>query len=229
LRNLVLIFFLSTIGQNFAQDVHFPCDLVHYEEHIYKDSLPFYEHNFAETIRFQMDDERLKLAVYVALRHYPELKKVPISFGFKKIKATMMAQPRWTFIFQSRKERHYQILVNHVRTVNGMYFKDLSFNSLVGWVGHELAHILDYSKKSNKQLLAFITKYVSSEKTLKHTENEADKETIRRGLGKQLLEGTNFLFNNQRVSKAYKEKKKKFYLTPEQIAYEIEHQCEGKK
>ncbi len=217
------------VGQNFAQDAHVPCDLVDYEENIYKDSLSFYEHNFAETIRFQMDDERLKLAVYVALRHYPELKEVPIAFGFKKIKATMMAQPNWTFIFRSRSERHYQILVNHVRTVNGMYYKDLSFNSLVGWVGHELAHILDYSKKSNKQLLAFITKYVSSEKTLRHTENEADKETIRRGLGKQLLEGTNFLFNNQRVSKAYKEKKKKFYLTPEQITCEIENQCEGKK
>jgi len=224
-----LFFILWFFNQVFAQHIDLPCDLVEYNEMVYMDSLSDFEKRYENSKSFQIDDKRLKLAVFVALSHYPELNNVPISFGYKKIKATMMAQPKWHFIFHSRRERQYQIFVNHVRSVNGMFYKDLSFNSLVGWVGHELAHILDYTKKSNKQLIGFITKYVSLERELKHTENEADKETIRRGLGKQLFEGTDFLFNNKRVSQRYLEKKKKFYLTPEQIVCEIEANCEHQK
>jgi hypothetical protein len=137
----------------------------------------------------------------------------------------MMAQPMFGFLFHRQENRHYQIFVNSTQANNGMYYKDLTFNSQVGWIGHEFAHILDYTKKNNKELLVFISKYVSSKKELKHTECEADRVAIRHGLGKQLLEGVNYFYNNKRVSKAYREKKKSYYLSPEQIVTEMAENC----
>jgi hypothetical protein len=72
----------------------------------------------------------------------------------------------------------------------------------------------------------FISKYVSSKKELKKTECEADRIAIRHGLGKQLLEGTTFFYSNKRISKSYREKKKSYYLSPEEILIEMAENCE---
>lgn len=214
---------------SFAQDSHsdfkIDCDTVTYKEENYTDSLEFYESYFGSNKKISIKDKKLKLAFYVALRHYPELKHVPMKIDLKKISATMMAQPTLGFLFHRKEKRSYQIFVNSTQANNGMYYKDLTFNSQVGWIGHELAHILDYSHKNNSQLLAFITRYVSSKRELKKTECEADKTAIRHGLGKQLLEGVNYFYHNNRVSKAYREKKKSYYLSPEQIENEMVLNC----
>lgn len=215
---------------SFSQDTHSDfktdCDtnLYLYEE--YKDSLAFYEAHFGRTKKTNIRDKKLKLAFYVALRHFPELNDVHMKVDLKRISATMMAQPTFGFLFHKQENRRYQIYVNKSQANNGMYYKDLTFNSQVGWIGHEFAHILDYSQKSNKELLIFISKYVSSKKELKKTECEADRVAIKHGLGKQLLEGVNYFYTNKRISKAYREKKKSYYLSPEQIVIEMAENCE---
>jgi hypothetical protein len=222
---LQLVNFLS-FAQEIHQDFRIDCDTNLYLLEDYQDSLAFYEKEFGGKKKINIRDKKLKLAFYVALRHYPELKDVSIKVDLKKISATMMAQPTYSFLFHRKEKRHYQIIVNRTQANNGMYYKDLTFNSQVGWIGHEFAHILDYTQKTNKQLLVFISKYVSSKKELKKTECEADRIAIRHGLGKQLLEGTTFFYSNKRISKSYREKKKSYYLSPEEILIEMAENCE---
>jgi len=133
----------------------------------------------------------------------------------------MMAQPDADFIVKSRNSRRYKIIINTSREDIGMNYEDLTFNSLVGWLGHELAHITDYNKKSNGQLLEFITNYLFSKKHVKHTENCADKEAVKRGLGYALYEGVHYLFKNPKILKKYKERNKEYYLSPDEILAEI--------
>lgn len=187
----------------------------------FEDSLTYYRKLFRKTKKISKKDERLELAFYVALRHYPELEITSIRVKFKKINSTMLAQPEADFIVKSRNDRRYKIIINSTKETIGMNYEDLTFNALVGWIGHELAHITDYNKKSNGQLVQFISNYLFSRKHMKHTENCADKEAVKRGLGYALYEGVHELFRNPKIFKHYKERNKEYYLTPEEILAEI--------
>jgi hypothetical protein len=229
MRYLLLFMTLLTF-ESYGQDCHIhaeiDCDTSVFKYASYKDSLLFYENYFGKDKEASVDDPKLKLAFFVALRHYPELKNVDLKIRLKKINVTMQAQPEWTFLFKSKVKRDYQILVNRDNTINGMFYKDLSFNSLVGWIGHELAHILDYSKKDNGQMISFIANYITSQERMRKTETKADKETIRHGLGIQLLDGVTFFHNSKRISREYRERKKKYYLSPDEIVAEIVENCD---
>ena len=226
LFSLVYLLNFLAFSQKYHSDFKIDCDTNVYLLEAYQDSLPFYEKHFGRTKKTNIRDKKLKLAFYVALRHYPELKDVHMKVDLKKINATMMAQPTLGFLFHKQENRRYQIFVNKTQANNGMYYKDLTFNSQVGWIGHEFAHILDYTQKTNKELLVFISKYVSSKKELKKTECEADRVAIKHGLGKQLLEGVNYFYTNKGISKSYREKKKSYYLSPEQIEIQMAENCE---
>jgi hypothetical protein len=227
MRFALIFIFISTLS--WSQDCNYhlgiECDTTKFVFEDYKDSLSFYESYFGKKKDVSMKDEKLKLAFFVALRHYPELIESSLKIRLKNINATMQAQPKWTFILRRKENRAYQILVNKDNTINGIYYKDLSFNSLVGWIGHELAHILDYSKKDNLEMISFIADYVTSQDRMRKIERKADKETIRHGLGIQLLDGVTFFHKNKRISREYREKKKKYYLSPEEIVAEIQQNC----
>lgn len=228
MRLLFLLCLLTTFG-SFAQKCDFQlditCDTSKFDFADYIDSLSYFESLYGRKKDTKINDEKLKLAYYVALRHYPELKDATLNLKLKSISTTMQAQPKWTFIFRTKENRAYQILINRDNTINGMYYKNLSFNSLVGWIGHELAHILDYSKKDNGEMIAFIADYVTSKDRMRKTETKADKETIRHGLGIQLLDGVTFFHNSKRISREYRERKKNYYLSPEEIVAEIKQNC----
>ncbi len=206
---------------------HIYCDTAKYELSQYQDSLEFYKKKYGRKRHLHTKDEILKLAFYVALSHYPELYNTKICLQLKPIASTMQAQPEADFIFRKKRNRKYKILINNDKQINGMFYRDLSFNSLVGWIGHELAHILDYSQKDNKKLIRFISSYVFSKKDMKKTEREADRVTIKHGLGAQLLDGINFFHRNKKISRQYKKKKKDFYLSPEEIIVDINKNCKS--
>jgi len=226
-RSLIFLFSWSILlveNQAIAQDTIeiAPEISTHFlQQENYIDSLSDYRKLYKRSKRIQKKEEMLELAFYVALRYYPELKDTKISVKLKKIKSTMMAQPDADFIVKSKNDRKYRILINSSKEFNGMNYEDLSFNSLVGWIGHELAHITEYNQKSNGQLVHFISNYLFSRKHLKHTENSADKETVKRGLGYSLYEGVTFLFKNPKIFKNYKERNEEYYLSPTEILAEI--------
>lgn len=221
---ILLLFSAKVFGQNEACNILF-CDTLHCNFSQYKDSLSIYEANFSSHHKIKTDDDKLKLAYYVALTHYPELKDAHVKLRMKSISATMQAQPKWDFIFRTKKNRNYQIFVNTSESFTGITYKDLSFNSLVGWIGHEMAHLTDYSEKDNGELIRFIASYVFDNNELKRTERKADKLTIQHGLGTQLLEGVNFFHRNRKVKNSYREKNKKYYLSPEEIVSDINQLC----
>ena len=61
---------------------------------------------------------------------------------------------------------------------------------------------------------------------MRKTERQADKETIKRGLGIQLLDGVVFFEKNKKVSKRYRKRKKKNYLSEEEIIADIKRNCD---
>jgi hypothetical protein len=75
-------------------------------------------------------------------------------------------------------------------------------------------------------MVGFIADYVMSKDGMRKVERKADKETIRHGLGIQLLDGVTFFHKNKRISREYRDKKKKYYLSPEEIVAEIQQNCD---
>jgi len=204
------------------------CDTSYCDVSQYLDSLKSYEKKYAGKHEVKTDDLSLKLAYYVALSHYPELQQVHVKLRLKPLPTTMQAQPQWDFLLHTRKNRAYQIYVNINEGYTGITYKDLSFNSLVGWIGHEMAHITEYVEKDNRELVSFIASYVLDKNELRRTEHKADKLTIQHGLGTQLLEGVNFFHRNRKVKNSYREKNKKYYLSPEEIVADINQMCTQK-
>ncbi len=216
---------LCGIGRfGLTQNLEIFCDTNRFEIKHYEDSLTYYQLKFAENHHLKTRDKKLQLAYYVALTHYPELYDENITMRKKKISTTMQAQPKWHFIFKNKKNREYLVLVNSSYH-NGIHYSDLSFNSLVGWIGHELAHIYDYSYKDNPSMVGFIARYVFNKKQKKQTERKADKETVKHGLGVALLDGVKFFHRKKEIPASYRKRKKDYYLSKEEIIAEINALC----
>ena len=187
--------------------------------------MKIYETQMGKNKNLSTNDERLKLAFFVALNRYPELHRKRITLKHKAINSTMQAQPSPDFFFQRKSKRAYRIFVNNNPDLTGMNYEELSFNGLVGWIGHEFAHLIDYNAMSNRELVGFIVGYVFDQRTMRKTERNADKETIKRGLGIQLLDGVAFFEKNNKVSKKYRKRKQKNYLSEAEIIVDIERNC----
>ena len=225
---LILLYFLF-LGNTFAQDIQathqINCDTAHFHLKDYIDSIKFYEMQMGTKKNLSTLDERLKLAFYVALSRYPELHHTRIILKHKPINSTMQAQPSPEFIFKRKNKRGYRIFVNNNPLRTGIDYKELSFNGLVGWIGHEFAHLIDYNTMKNRELLGFIVGYVFNKRKMRRTERNADRETIKRGLGIQLLDGVNFFEKNNKVSKKYRKRKQKNYLSEAEIMLDIKRNC----
>ncbi|MAA57952.1 MAG: hypothetical protein CL855_05725 [Cryomorphaceae bacterium] len=225
---ILLIYFLLT-GIIFAQNNHLSnqinCDTAHFHFEDYIDSMNYYETQMGAKKNLSTNDERLKLAFYVALNRYPELYHTRITLKHKPISSTMQAQPSPDFLFKRKSKRAYRIFVNNNPNLTGINYEELSFNGLVGWIGHEFAHLIDYNSMNNRALLSFIGGYLFDKRTMRRTERNADRETIKRGLGIQLLDGVAFFEKNNKVSKKYRRRKQKNYLSEAEIIVDIERNC----
>ena len=86
-----------------------------------------------------------------ALSYYPDLKDTKIELRFKKNikKSTMQARPSFASFFRSRKNRSYLILISETFKISDTTFltKDIPSDILIGWIGHELGHIMDYQNR----------------------------------------------------------------------------------
>ena len=116
--------------------------------------------------------------VLTALSFYPELKNTSINFIFKTDLKTsvMQAQPVFTTLLRSRKNRSYRIIISSkFRLIKDeLPILQIPDEVMVGWIGHELGHILDYEGKTNKQLVSFGYNYYFNSTFVKHAEMVAD-------------------------------------------------------
>lgn len=157
----------------------------------------------------------------IALSHYPELKDIPIHFKFKKNihKSTMQAQPVFGSLFKPRNKRKYLILISEkVKIADTTYYtKDMPSNILIGWLGHELGHIMDYKNRSSVNLLGFGISYLFSKSFIKKAERTADTYAVAHGMEDYILETKDFILNKSDISEKYKSRIRELYLSPEEI------------
>lgn len=172
---------------------------------------------FPESIR----DEALK-----SLSFYPELKDTEIEFKFKDNikKSTMQAQPTFGSIFSSKGNRKYIILISRKIQIEDKSFtiNDIPSDVLVGWLGHELGHVMDYSSRSGMGMILFGIKYLFSGTHIKEVERAADTFAINHGMGEYILKTKNFILDNASFSEKYKAKLRKLYMSPEEVMHLIE-------
>jgi len=163
----------------------------------------------------------LKEEVKIALKYFPVLKDVPIEFKFKKNikRSTMQAQPKFIKILSPRHKREYIIFIKkkfQLADINTA-IEDLPKDVLIGWLGHELGHIMDYERMSNWKLIWFGLKYLTSNTAIIDAERAADEFAVKHGMHEYILKTKNFILNHADISEGYKKRIKKYYLSPEEI------------
>lgn len=166
-----------------------------------------------------------------ALSYYPELKYTSIDFIFKKnIKNhVMQAQPRIRTLFKNRLKRTYKIKISRHLVLNDTIkaIENVPGDIIVGWIAHELGHIMDYLDKSAFHMIGFGFRYVTSKPFLKEAERKADVFAIRHGLADEIIETKKFILYKEDLTDAYKEKIDRLYISPEEVEA-IQEELEGK-
>lgn len=179
--------------------------------------------NTTQEINFEnkIIPESIREEVIAALDHFPELYDIPIEFKFKDRikKSTMQAQPKFSSIFRSKRNREYIILISRQIQIEDENFTMDDIPSLVkiGWIGHELGHIMDYQDRTNFGLIILGAKYLFSKKSIREVERTADTYAIAHGMGDYILRTKNFILENSDISEKYKARIRRLYISPEEV------------
>lgn len=139
---------------------------------------------------------KIKSEVEKALAYYPDLEEVAIEFrwGVFTQHSFMLAQPKVPTLLRNKTQREYQIIMRkkfflkNKRVPNGRIPSEV----IVGWLGHELGHILDYKDRSSWNLIRFGILYYFSKDFLKKAEITADLNAVEHGLIKALVKSKEF-------------------------------------
>ncbi len=160
-----------------------------------------------------------------ALSFYPELKNTTIHFIFRtKIKSSVMqAQPVFTTLLGKRKNRRYRINISeYFKLINSQIpIEKIPDEVMIGWIGHELGHILDYEGMSNGGMVSFGYRYYFSPSFVKHAEMVADSLAVERGMGNYIVATKRFILNHAELPQAYKDKISRLYLSPDVIVEQV--------
>ena len=168
----------------------------------------------------------IEYEVLKALSFYPELSESKIEIRFKKNikKSTMQARPTFGSFFKNRRNRTYVILISKTFKISDKEFttKNIPSDILVGWIGHELGHIMDYQNRSKTNLIWFGIKYLLSDRFIVEAERAADTYAVDQGMENYILETKNFILDHADIASSYKNRIKKYYLSPEEIMLLVE-------
>jgi len=167
----------------------------------------------------------IEKSVLTALSFYPELKDVPIQFVFKqRIKSSVMqAQPVFRTLLKSREARSYRINISAMfkLTHTAIPIHQIPDSIMIGWIGHELGHIMDYESRSNTGLVGFGISYVLSPDYVKKVERIADTYAVNHGLGRYIIETKRFILDHAELPQSYKDKIARLYVSPEEIVEQV--------
>jgi len=127
---------------------------------------------------------KLELATLLALKYYPELKHNTIKIKFKQnVRHPITASYSFWNLFKVRKRHTYILLIKP-----GSFVERIDLNGQVGIIGHELAHFSYYRNRPSIGMVSWGFKYITSKRFRRRFERNADKLTIQKGLGWQLME-----------------------------------------
>ena len=140
--------------------------------------------------------ESIQYEATKALNYYPELKQSKITFKFKKNikKSTMQARPTFGSLFRSKKQRRYIILISEKFKISDKEFltQHIESDILIGWIGHELGHIMDYQNRSKLGLVLFGINYLFSDNHIVEAERAADMFAVAHGMENYILKTKDF-------------------------------------
>ena len=163
--------------------------------------------------------------VLKALSFYPELKKTNISFIFKKNidSSVMQAQPVFYTLLWQRKNRRYRVNISEqFKLIHRQQpIEQIPPDVMVGWIGHELGHIVDYETRSNTEMMSFGYQYYFHSNFVKQAEMVADSIAVERGMGNYIVATKRFILDNADLPKAYKDKIRRLYLSPDVIVEKV--------
>ncbi|WP_439128513.1 hypothetical protein [Polaribacter sp.] len=163
----------------------------------------------------------IKNEVETALAYYPQLKNINIEFKFKKNikKSTMQARPTFDSFFKTKRNRKFLILISEKFKISGREFStiDIPKDIFIGWIGHELGHIMDYQNRNKLNLIWFGLKYLFSDNHIVEAERAADSFAVKHNMEKYILKTKDFILNHADISEVYKNRIKRYYLSPEEI------------
>ena len=156
-----------------------------------------------------------------ALSYYPDLVETHIKFRWGRFarRSFMLAQPIVSTMFGHKENRHYQIVMKKRFFIKNKQFPNgkLPSDVIVGWLGHELGHILDYRDRSTWNLMWFGILYYFSDSFIKKAEITADKNAAEHGLIKELTMAMEFSNNRAYFPMSYIQKLKHLYPSLKQI------------
>lgn len=163
--------------------------------------------------------------VLIALACYPELIDTRINFVFKqRIKSSVMqAQPVFRSLLTSKASRAYRINISALfrLTHTAIPIHQLPDAIMIGWIGHELGHIMDYERRSSFSMAGFGLGYLFSADYVRKAERIADNYAVQRGLGPYLIETKRFILDHAELPQAYKDKIARLYVSPEEIVEQV--------
>lgn len=167
----------------------------------------------------------------VAMSYFPMLKNCRIELRFKKNikKSTMQARPSFTSFFSSKSNRKYLILISKKFKIAEKEFKtlDIPTDILIGWIGHELGHVMDYQHRGRWNMIWFGIKYLLSENHIVEAERAADHFAVQQGMHEYILKTKDFILNHADITPTYKERIQKYYMSPEEIMELVKQRTEN--
>ncbi|QNM85799.1 hypothetical protein H9W90_01380 [Polaribacter pectinis] len=176
--------------------------------------------------KYHIIPDSIKTEVETALNYYPQLKNIHIEFKFKKNikKSTMQARPTFDSFFKSNKNRKFLILISEKFKISDREFstRDIPTDIFIGWIGHELGHIMDYQDRSKLNLIWFGLKYLFSDNHIVEAERAADSFAVKHKMEHYILKTKNFILDHADISENYKNRIKRYYLSPEEIMVLVE-------
>lgn len=160
-------------------------------------------------------------AAAIALSHYPDLGLHNVRFVINPMsrKNFMQAQPTWISLLKPKAHRKYVILISQrfSRARGDFGLGNLPKDVLVGWLGHELGHVMDYEGRSNLNMIAYGVRYLFSQDHVTSVEQAADTFAVMHGMGEYLLACKEYIINSSDLDESYKEQIRKYYYAPEDI------------
>ncbi|UII28465.1 hypothetical protein LVD15_08545 [Fulvivirga maritima] len=165
--------------------------------------------------------QSLEAPIREALSYYPELKDISIDFLFKEHinNAVMQAQPRIRTLFRSKYNRVYKIKMQKMISLNDSLksISTLPDDIIVGWVAHELGHIVDYLNRSSVQMVGFGMRYFTSRRYLRRAERRADTYAIKHGFADYLIKTKKYILMRDDLPEDYRARIDNLYISPEEV------------
>ena len=191
-----------------------------------QDSISIYLAN-AVGLRNKITPSEYENPIRIALMYFPELENIKIKIQTKNQASPLSARPVIFDIFRKASKRKYIISISNKTSskFSTIMLKNLSFNSQIGVIGHELSHISDYNKRKGLYFVKLFFIHLSQKK-MDNFEYNTDMRCIEHGLGYQLLswsEEVRFKINliQWKGIKQMNEKGRERYMNPESIIKEI--------